>query len=429
MSGEPPRGAGELTRRATGYGLFMLTIVYAFNFIDRQILVILQEPIKQEMGLSDAQLGLLSGFTFALVYITAGIPIAWWADRGNRRNIIALALTVWSGMTAVSGLAQNYTHLLLARVGVGLGEAGGSPPAHSMISDYYPPERRGFAMGIYSSGLHFGVLLGLLIGGLITQYFGWRMAFFAVGIPGVLFAIVFFLTVREPPRGRWDSADHNAHKPSLRETLGVLAAYPSFWLIAFGAGLAAFVGYGSANFSPSYLMRNHGLTIGEVGTLLSLLGGGGGMAGALLGGYLADKLGRRDKRWYLWVPALAGLLAIPLGLPFLLSDNTTLVLCMIPIVVMLQNTYIGPVIAVSHALVPPAMRAFTSAVLFFVLNLIGLGLGPLAVGLLSDAYQAHFGADSLRYAMLTAALISSPSILLFVLGARRLRGELGARAT
>ncbi len=429
MSGESPKDTGDLTRRATGYGLFMLTIVYAFNFIDRQILVILQEPIKQEMGLSDAQLGLLSGFTFALVYITAGIPIAWWADRGNRRNIIALSLTVWSGMTAVSGLAQNYTHLLLARIGVGLGEAGGSPPAHSMISDYYPPERRGFAMGIYSSGLHFGVLLGLLIGGWISQYYGWRMAFFAVGLPGVLFAVVFFFTVKEPQRGRWESGDHSEHKPTLRETLGVLAGFPSFWLISIGAGLAAFIGYGSANFSPSYLMRNHGLTVGEVGTLLSLLGGGGGMAGALLGGYLADRLGKHDKRWYLWVPALAGLLAVPIGLPFLLSDNTTVVLMTIPIVVMLQNTYIGPVIAVSHALVPPAMRALTSAILFFILNLIGLGLGPLTVGLLSDAYQAHFGVDSLRFAMLTAVVLSSPSILLFFLGARRLRVDLDAKNT
>ena len=171
----------SISPRVAGYGLFILSLVYAFNFIDRQILVILQEPIKIEMGLSDAQLGLLSGFSFALVYITAGIPIAFWADRSNRRNIIAAALTLWSGMTALSGLAQNYTHLLLARIGVGIGEAGGSPPAHSMISDFYPPAKRGTALAIYSTGLHVGVLLGFLIGGLLSQAYGWRIARHSAG--------------------------------------------------------------------------------------------------------------------------------------------------------------------------------------------------------------------------------------------------------
>src|SRR5210317_1499041 len=183
---DPP----AISSRVAGYGLFMLTIVYAFNFVDRQILVILQEPIKAEMGLSDAQLGLLTGFSFALVYVTAGIPIAYWADRGNRRNIVSMALAVWSGMTALSGFVQNYAQLLLARVGVGIGEAGGSPPAHSMISDYFEPERRGTALSIYSMGIYIGILIGFALGGVIAQNFGWRMAFLVVGIPGVLFAVV-----------------------------------------------------------------------------------------------------------------------------------------------------------------------------------------------------------------------------------------------
>src|SRR5210317_25124 len=216
---DPP----AISSRVAGYGLFMLTIVYAFNFVDRQILVILQEPIKLEMGLSDAQLGLLSGFSFALVYITAGIPIAYWADRSNRRNIIAAALTIWSGMTALSGFAQNYTHLLLARIGVGIGEAGGSPPAHSMISDYYPPHKRGTALAIYSTGVHVGVLLGFIVGGLVSQAYGWRVAFMAVGIPGIVLAVVFLLTVKEPQRGRWESSEEAAYKPTMRETVDVLS--------------------------------------------------------------------------------------------------------------------------------------------------------------------------------------------------------------
>ena len=262
----------------------MLTIAYAFNFIDRQILVILQEPIKADMDLSDAQLGLLSGFSFALVYITAGIPIAYWADRGNRRNIIALAVTVWSGMTALSGFAQNYGQLLLARIGVGIGEAGGSPPAHAMISDYYPPEQRATALSIYSTGVHLGVLIGFLAGGFISQMLGWRAAFMAVGIPGVIFAIVFFLTVREPERGRWESTAQAEYKPSLGETFRVLSGYRCFWYLAAGAGLTAFAGYGNGNFTPSFLMRSHDLEVANVGILLAIFGGGGGMLGTVLGG-------------------------------------------------------------------------------------------------------------------------------------------------
>lgn len=410
--------------RVAGYGLFMLTIVYAFNFVDRQILVILQEPIKLELGLSDAQLGLLSGFSFALVYITAGIPIAYWADRTNRRNIIAAALTIWSGMTAVSGFAQTYTQLLLARIGVGIGEAGGSPPAHSMISDYYPPERRGTALAIYSTGVHVGILLGFLIGGFVSQIYGWRVAFMAVGIPGVLFAIVFFLTVREPPRGHWESAESADYKPTLRETLDVLASYRSFWYIAGAAGLAAFVGYGSGNFAPSFLVRMHGMEMGEIGVILALFGGGGGLIGTFLGGFLADRLGVKDKRWYLWLPAIAGAIGIPLGLPYLLSDNTTLAIGFMFLVTIAINTYLGPCLAMSHALVPPAMRALTSAVLFFVLNLIGLGLGPLTAGLLSDFYTGYVGEQGLRYALITIAVMGAPSVLLFVLAARQLPADL-----
>lgn len=423
-----PQTDTAVSPRVAGYGLFMLTLVYAFNFVDRQILVILQEPIKMELGLSDAQLGLLSGFSFALVYITAGIPIAYWADRANRRNIIAAALTIWSGMTALSGFAQNYTALLLARIGVGIGEAGGSPPAHSMISDYYPPERRGTALAIYSTGVHIGILLGFIIGGFVSQLYGWRIAFMAVGIPGVLFAIVFVLTVREPPRGQWDSDDAAAYKPSLKETLSVLSAYRSFWYLAGAAGLSAFVGYGSGNFAPSFMVRNHGLEMGEVGILLAVFGGGGGFIGTFLGGYLSDRWGARDKRWYLWLPAIAGAIGVPLGFPYLLSESTTVAIGFMFLVTIAINTYLGPCLAISHSLVPPAMRALTSAVLFFVLNMIGLGLGPLAAGLLSDYYANFFGVDSLRYAMLTVGIMGSPSIVLYILAARHLPADLAKGA-
>jgi predicted MFS family arabinose efflux permease len=413
-----------ISRGASRYALIMLTIAYAFNFIDRQILVILQEPIKADMGLSDAQLGLLSGFSFALVYITAGIPIAYWADRGNRRNIVALAVTVWSGMTALSGFAQNYSQLLLARIGVGIGEAGGSPPAHAMISDYYPPEQRATALSVYSTGVHLGVLIGFLAGGFISQLLGWRAAFMAVGLPGVVFAVIFFFTVREPQRGRWESGAQAAYRPTLAETFRVLAQYRSFWYLAAGSGLTAFAGYGNGNFTPSFLMRSHGLEVANVGILLAIFGGGGGMLGTILGGYLADRLSGIDKRWYFWLPGLAGAIAFPLSLPYLLMDNTTIVIGLLFVVTILINTYLGPCLGIAHSLVPPAMRAMTSAILFFVLNLIGLGMGPLTAGLLSDYFTQTHGPDGLRYAMIVVGAIAFIGVLMFVLAARSLPRDL-----
>jgi len=417
-------GESVISRRVAGYGLFMLTLVYAFNFIDRQILVILQEPIKLEMGLSDAQLGLLSGFSFALVYITAGIPIAYWADRSNRRNIIAGSLTIWSGMTALSGLAQNYSQLLLARIGVGIGEAGGSPPAHSMISDYYPPAQRATALAIYSTGIYLGVAAGFLLGGVISQVYGWRTAFMAAGLPGVVLAAVLLLTVREPVRGRWESAPRAAYKPGLRETLELLTCYRSFWYLAAAGGLSAFVTYGTGNFAPSFLIRNHGLALAEVGIILGIISGVGGMLGTFLGGYLADRFGTRDKRWYLWLPAIAGTLVLPLGVPYLLLADTTAAIGFMFFKLVMANCYLAPALAISHTLAPPAMRALTSAVLLFVFNMVGLGLGPLTVGLLSDFYVAYFGDDSLRYAMLTVVVLGSPAALLFLLAARHLPADL-----
>lgn len=406
------------------FGLMMLTVVYAFNFVDRQILVILQEQIKADMGLSDTQLGLLSGFSFALVYITAGIPIAYWADRTNRRNIISISLAVWSGMTAVSGLAQNYTHLLLARIGVGIGEAGGSPPAHAMISDYYPPERRGTALAIYSTGVQIGVLLGFLVGGFVSQMFGWRIAFMAVGLPGILFAGVFYLTVKEPQRGVWEQSHNVAHKPGLAETLRLLSRFKSFWYIAGGMGLASFTGFGNGNFAPSFLIRSHGFSVAEVGVVLAFFSAGGGFCGTFLGGVVADRLGQRDQRWYLWVPGIAGIASIPFALPYLLAESTVVTIAFLFLVSMSISTYLGPCLAICHGLVPASMRALTSAILFFIMNLIGLGMGPLTAGLLSDYFTGIYGADGLRYAMLVVSFIGVPSIFFFFLAARALPGDM-----
>jgi predicted MFS family arabinose efflux permease len=421
-------GIADFSPAYKRFALAMLTAVYALNFIDRQILVILQEPIKADMALSDAQLGLLSGFAFAVIYVTAGIPIAYWADRGNRRNVISLAVAVWSGMTAVSGLAQNYGQLLLARVGVGLGEAGGSPPAHSMISDYYPPEQRATALSIYSSGIYVGILLGFLFGGVIAEAFGWRTAFMVVGLPGVLFALVLRFTLREPVRGRWEkTAAAHTPQPGLKQTMALLRDRPSFWYIALGSAFASYVAYGNGNFLPSFLIRNHHMSIAEVGTILALVSGVSGALGTFLGGYLSDRYGTRDMRWYLWIPMLGIALAYFPYINMLLTDNISSGLVLVFFALILNSFYLGPCIALSHALVEPGMRALTSAVLFFVLNMIGLGLGPFLTGLVSDMLVPAYGDQALRYSMVVTTQVYLLALLMFAMAARRLPADLAKR--
>ena len=419
----PPETPASESVRYRWTVLVMLTLVYTFNFIDRQILVILQEPIKAELGLSDAQLGLLTGFSFALVYVTAGIPIAWLADRANRRNIVAASLAFWSLMTALSGLVQNYGQLLAARLGVGVGEAGGSPPSHSMISDYFPPSRRGTALSFYSMGIYIGVLFGFAAGGWIAENFGWRNAFFVIGIPGILYALAVLWVVKEPQRGQHDPAGVPAQS-SLAETLAGLKGRPTFWYLSVGCAFSAFVSYGNGNFMPSFLMRNHGMSLAEVGAILGLISGLSGATGTFLGGFLADRLAPRDMRWYVWIPILGGLSSMIPAYYTLFGESTTfIVAAMIPSQI-LSALYLGPCIATCHNLVSPGMRAMASAILYFVLNLIGLGLGPLTVGILSDLFVEPFGDNNLRYAMATALTIGFLGTYFLWMGTRSLERDL-----
>ena len=402
--------------------LGILTLVYTFNFIDRQILVILQEPIKADLGLSDTQLGLLTGFSFAVVYVTAGIPIAWLADRSNRRNIVAASLGIFSVMTTLSGMVQNYTQLLLARLGVGLGEAGGSPPSHSMLSDYFPEEKRGTAISIYTTGIYFGIFFGYFAGGWIAETFGWRNAFFIVGIPGIALAFLLLILVREPQRTLTSATSQD--KVSFKDTMAVLAQRPSFWWIALGCSTASFVGYGNGNFFPSLLIRNYGLSVTEVGVVLGIIGGTTGMLGTFLGGYLADRWGEKDKRWYVRIAFYGILLSLPLSYITLLGTEPLYVIMAYAPGHILGTLYLGPCIAICHTLVPAGMRASASAILLFVINMIGLGLGPLFVGALSDAYNTHFGAENLRYAMVTALTIGTSGVFFFWKAQRSLLSDI-----
>jgi MFS family permease len=411
--------------RARHYALVLLTVVYAFNFIDRQLLAILQESVKLDLGLSDSQLGLLAGFAFALFYASAGIPIARWADHSNRRNIVAAAVFTWSFMTAISGAVQNYTQLLLARIGVGVGEAGGSPPSHSIISDIFPPEKRASAIGFYSTGVNIGILFGFLLGGWINEYFGWRWAFVVVGIPGILLAVLVRFTLREPIRGLAEQRATTADDTPFLGVLALLWQRRSFRHMALAAALNAFVGYSSASWTASFMIRSYGMSTGELGTWLAIISGVLGAIGVFCGGLVADKLGPRDQRWYMWVPCLAGIIAIPfIALTYIVSGPYwALAMSVIP--GLLQNVYLGNTIAMTHGLVGLRMRALASAVLFLILNLIGMGLGPLLVGMLSDYLQPELGQHSLRQAMLyLLPIVMTWSTVHFFLASRSLREDL-----
>lgn len=412
---------------ACWYALGLLTIVYTFNFIDRQLLAILQEAIKAELSLSDSQLGLLTGFAFAIFYVTAGIPIARWADRSNRRNIVALSLFIWSGMTAISGYVQNYLQLLLARIGVGVGEAGGSPPSHSIISDIFPPNRRATAIGFYSMGVNIGILFGFLAGGWLNEFFGWRVAFLVVGIPGVALALLLRFTLAEPIRGLHDGSSATPEPVPFGDVLRLLWSRRTFFHMALGAGLNAFCGYGVANWTASFMIRTYQMPTGELGTWLAAIIGLGGALSVFLGGMLADRLAPRDQRWYTWVPCIAGFAAVPFMAAVYLVDGPYLALGMSIIPGLLFQTYLGNTIATTHAIVGPRMRATASALLFLVINIIGLGAGPWAVGFVSDLLAPTLGSESLRYAMLyVLPPVMAWSATHFWLAGRSLREDFAA---
>lgn len=385
---------------AAYYSLGVLTLVYSFNFIDRQLLAILQESIKADLDLKDSQLGLLTGFAFAVFYVTAGIPIARWADRANRRDIVALAVFIWSFMTSISGLAQNYLHLFLARIGVGVGEAGGSPPSHSMISDIFPPHKRATALGLYSTGVNIGILFGFLLGGWLNEFFGWRVAFMVVGLPGILLAILVKLTVAEPQRGFSEARSTHAGTTSLADVLSLLWSRPSFRYLSLAAALNAFAAYAIANWTASFMIRSHGMTTGELGTWLALILGVGGAFGVVAGGYLSDRLGQQDKRWYMWMPMILMLVGAPFTAIAYQVDGRYIALAALFVPGIILNSYLGNVIAMTHGLVGLSMRATASAVLFFIINIIGMGLGPSSVGILSDLLTPSLGTGALGAALL-----------------------------
>jgi len=426
--GVPGKSTTPLFSRGyTRYVLGTLVIVYIFNFIDRQILNILAPLIKTDLDLSNTQLGLLTGLAFGLFYATLGIPIARLADRYSRVNIISICLAIWSLMTALSGLAANFWQLLFARIGVGIGEAGGSPPSHSLIADYFPVSERATALGIYALGIPVGVLFGNLLGGWIAEFFGWRAALLLVGIPGIALAIVMKLTIKEPPRGYSENRKEAQIKVPFKEVLRTMLGFRSFRHLSLGAGTQAFVGYGSIAFMPLFLTETHGMSPGEIGTALGLIIGIAGGIGTFLGGFLADRLGLKDIRWYMWIPALGFLICVPTSLGVFYLDNIYLILALYVVPAFASNLYTGPTFGMTQSLAPLAMRASASALLLFIINIIGLVFGPTTVGALSDLFAGTFEMTeslALRWALALCSMVYLISATNYFFAARHLKGDL-----
>ena len=393
---------------ARRYALVILAIVYMFNFIDRQILAILLPAIREEFHVSDAWLGFLTGPAFAMFYIVLGIPIARYADRHNRRNLIAFAVALWSGMTALSGFVTNFVQLALARVGVGIGEAGCSPPAHSMIADYYPPEQRSTAMGIYTVGISAGIMLAYMLGGWVAQNIGWREAFLIVGLPGLMLALVVRLTVIEPPRGHSEGRQAAEKRPPWLETLRFLWTRSSFVHMTIAAGLSSFVGYAVINFMPTFLVRSFGMDLSTLGFWLGPILGIAGGAGFFLGGYIADHLGQTSRQRALGFIGFTVLLtAVPYAVMFL-SESWLVAILVFIVPACTANVYLAPVLAQAQGLVSLRMRAVTSAIALLIINIIGLLFGPQVTGILSTLLEPQFGEEAMRYSLLIVTSVCLP---------------------
>ncbi len=408
------------------YALGLLFVVYVFNFIDRSILSILAQSIKEDLQISDTALGFLSGFAFAIFYTALGLPIARLADKGVRRNVLVVCLTIWSGMTALCGLAQSFLQLLLCRIGVAVGEAGGSPPSHSMISDLFAQQRRATALGIYALGIPVGTMLGYLLGGWINDAFSWREAFMLVGVPGLMLALVVRLTLKEPPRGLSEPVRVAAGvTPPIGDVFRLLWQRRSFRWLSIGAGFQAFVGYGSSAWLPPMFERSHGLSSTDIGIALFWLGVPS-VAGTFLGGWLGDVFARRDVRAYVWLPAWITLAGVPFSAYAYLGGNPTWAFIALILPNLFGGFWLAPTFSLTQGLVGLRMRAVAASIVLFVLNIIGLGFGPQFIGIVADLLNAFtgLGLESLRWALVISLGFSFVATFCYVRSARTLKADL-----
>ena len=422
--------------RYRGYALTLLLVIYTLNFLDRQVVNILAEPIKNDLHLKDWQLGMMTGLAFAIFYTVLGLPIARLAERTNRAWIIAGAIAAWSGFTMLCGAATTFTQLILARIGVGVGEAGCSPPAHSLITDYVPAEKRASAIAFYSIGTPLGSLLGMAMGGVIADAWGWRWAFIIAGAPGIVMALLAFFTLKEPRKARPKGQPHQG--PGVGEALREILGKKTFWLMAIAASIIAFAGYGSGAFIGSFYFRNHaeeaaataalfGLkTAGFLGLALGIIGGVAGIIGSAVGGQISDHFAKKDLSARMTIPAIAAVAGAPFYVIGITSDSMFMAMGMLAIPTLLNSMWYGPVYGSVQGLVRPQSRATAAAVILFIINLIGLGLGPLAVGILSDWFADGLGmgaGEGVRWALITSAVSVLLSSVLFWMARRTIRQD------
>ncbi|TNF05909.1 MAG: MFS transporter [Sphingomonadales bacterium] len=385
MKGKGAAAPGAPSRRASFVALGVLMLTYLLSFVDRTALGVLQEPIKRELGLSDWQLGLLSGPAFALLYSIAGLPIARLAERYSRSIILAVSLVIWSGMTMLCGLSRSYGQLVLARVGVSVGEAGGNPVAHSLIADLFPPSERGRAIAIYSFGAPAGAFLGAVATGWLAFHFGWRTAFLMLGPPGFILTLAVIFLVPKPKRGQFDERmQDDVDAPSLRAVISVFAGNAVLRHLAMGAALIVLTGYGIAAFLPSFLIRRHGLDLGTVGLLAGIVNGLGAAVGTVASGFIVDRFGSRDARLYAWLPAVMAALSVPCFIWGFLTDKLAVAIPLLTLGTFAIYTYIAPTFAQLHNMLETRMRATGASIMYLIMNLVGLGIGPPLIGILSD---------------------------------------------
>jgi predicted MFS family arabinose efflux permease len=398
--------SNEVSDRQRRYTLFMLVLVFTSSHVDRQIMGILGQPIKESLLISDTQLGLLTGIMFAVFYATLGMPMAMWADRNNRRNLISFSVFLWSLMTAMCALATNFVQLLLLRIGVGVGEAGSNPPSHSIIADLYPPEKRSTAMAIFGTGINWGILIGFLVGGWINEWYGWQAAFVIVGLPGILLALLVRFTVVEPPRGHSEALQQEVAAPGFWEVVSFIWRNSVLRHIVVAGALVSFAGYASVIWIPIYLVRIHDMGTGEVGSYLALLIGVGGAIGIYLGGRIADLMAaRRGQQWLPWVVAISSLITLPLLFLTFMATTPTMAIAAYALPAMLGTLYVAPGFALIQNSTPLEMRSVAAAINLFVTNIIGLGLGPFTVGFFSDVFSQSYGEDGLRWGLTTTIVI------------------------
>ena len=421
--------APDLLAGYVRYALGLIFLVAVFNVCDRTIMAVLAEDIAKSLSLTDRDLGWLMGPAFTTVHLLAGLPIARLADRSSRRTIISVGLMAWSVMTALAGLAQNFGQLLFARMGVGVGEAAGSPPSHALISDYLPPERRARGLSIITVGSLAGMGFGMVAGGLLNELYGWRVAFFAVGIPGVILAGIVWLTLREPPRGHSEGLSGTQGDESALDVIRYLLGRPSYRWLILGACAAGVLSFGKNFWEPTFLRRVYGMGSAEAGTWYFIIGPIPAGIGTIVGATLSDRLGRRDLRWYMWIAAIVNLLSVPFSMLFLLWPAThTLGQFPVAFAFSIAASFITgmwspAIMAMAQSLSRPHMRAMSAALWSMIFNFVGMGLGPLIVGELSVRFEPSYGLEAIRYALACASVTPLFAAVFMTLSARTLRED------